>query len=243
MRVALVTGGSRGIGRACAYTLAASGHVVAVNYARNAAAAEETVAMIETDGGTAQAFQADVSDAEAVTAMFERVGEALGPVSVLVNNAGVTRDGLLLRMKQDDWSAVLETNLTSVYLCTKAALRSMVRRKWGRIISMSSVAALSGNPGQANYAASKAGVIGFTKSVAKEVGARGITANVVAPGFIATDMTDALGADAMAEALTSISLGRLGEPNDVAGAVAFLASDVAGYITGQTITVDGGLAL
>ena len=175
--------------------------------------------------------------------MFSEITDHMGPVEVLVNNAGITRDGLLLRMGEDDWHDVIETNLSSVYHCTKAALRSMVRNRWGRIISMSSVAGLAGNPGQSNYAASKAGVIGFTKSIAKEVGARGITANVVAPGFIATDMTEALGGDAMADAIASIAVGRLGDPADVAGVVSFLASDLAAYITGQTITVDGGLAL
>ena len=243
MRVALVTGGSRGIGRACAEALGGSGHAVAVNYARNQAAADETVAAIEARGGRAQAFGADVSSAGAVSQMFSEITDRMGPVEVLVNNAGITRDGLLLRMGEDDWHDVIETNLSSVYHCTKAALRSMVRNRWGRIISISSVAGLAGNPGQSNYAASKAGVIGFTKSIAKEVGARGITANVVAPGFIATDMTEALGGDAMADAITSIALGRLGDPADVAGVVSFLASDLAAYITGQTITVDGGLAL
>ena len=243
MRVALVTGGSRGIGRACALSLGEAGHAVAVNYARNDAAAKETVEQITSTGGSAVAVQADVSDSDSVTAMFEQVSDELGPVEVLVNNAGITRDGLLLRMGEADWHDVLETNLSSVYLCTKAAMRSMVRRRWGRIISLSSVAGISGNPGQANYAASKAGVIGFTKSIAKEVGARGITANVVAPGFIATDMTDALGEDAMEAAVETIAVGRLGDPRDVASVVTFLASDAASYITGQTITVDGGLAL
>lgn len=243
MTVALVTGGSRGIGRACAVALAAAGHEVAVNFASNEDAANETVAAIADSGGVAKAFRADVSDSPSVTALFEAVNEDLGAVDVLVNNAGITRDGLLLRMGEDDWTSVIGTNLTSVYLCTKAALRSMVRNRWGRVISISSVAGIAGNPGQANYAASKAGVIGFTKSVAKEVGARGITANVVAPGFIETDMTDALGDRAIEAAVSSIAVGRLGEPSDVAGIVTFLASDAAAYITGQVVTVDGGLAL
>lgn len=243
MTVALVTGGSRGIGRACAVALAAAGHEVAVNFASNEDAANETVAAIADSGGVAKAFRADVSDSPSVTALFEAVNEDLGAVDVLVNNAGITRDGLLLRMGEDDWTSVIGTNLTSVYLCTKAALRSMVRNRWGRVISISSVAGIAGNPGQANYAASKAGVIGFTKSVAKEVGARGITANVVAPGFIETDMTDALGDRAMEAAVSSIAVGRLGKPSDVAGIVTFLASDAAAYITGQVVTVDGGLAL
>ena len=243
MTVALVTGGSRGIGRACAVALAGAGHAVAVNYSSNADAASEVVSAIQATGGTAIAVGGDVGNAEAVASVFEQVTTDLGPVDILVNNAGITRDGLLLRMSTDDWDQVIETNLRSVYLCTKTALRSMIRNKWGRIISISSVAGIAGNPGQANYAASKAGVIGFTKSIAKEVGARGITANVVAPGFIATDMTDALGEDAMQAATESIAVGRLGVPGDVAGAVLFLASDDAAYITGQTVTVDGGLAL
>ncbi len=243
MTVALVTGGSRGIGRACAVALAGAGHAVAVNYSSNADAASEVVSAIQATGGTAIAVGGDVGNAEAVASVFEQVTTDLGPVDILVNNAGITRDGLLLRMSTDDWDQVIETNLRSVYLCTKTALRPMIRNKWGRIISISSVAGIAGNPGQANYAASKAGVIGFTKSIAKEVGARGITANVVAPGFIATDMTDALGEDAMQAATESIAVGRLGVPGDVAGAVLFLASDDAAYITGQTVTVDGGLAL
>ncbi len=238
-----MTGGSRGIGRACAEELAAAGHAVAVNYARNEEAAAETVAAIEAKGGRARAFAADVGSAGAVEAMMSEIAETLGPVDILVNNAGITRDGLLLRMSEDDWQEVIETNLTSVYHCTRAVLRSMVRNRWGRIISISSVAGIAGNPGQANYAASKAGIIGFTKSISKEVGARGITANVVAPGFVATDMTDALGENATSTAVQSIVLGRLGRPDDVSGLVTFLASDRASYITGQTITVDGGLAL
>lgn len=243
MRVALVTGGSRGIGRACAVALGSSGHAVAVNFAGNEAAAAETVDTIAGEGGTAQAYRADVGDAASVAAMFESISADLGPVEVLVNNAGITRDGLLLRMSEDDWASVLATNLTGVYHCTKSALRSMVRNRWGRIICISSVAGVAGNPGQANYAASKAGVIGFTKSVAKEVGGRGITANIVAPGFIDTDMTEALGEAAMQEAVGSIAVGRLGEPSDVAGLVSFLATDAAAYITGQVVSVDGGLAL
>ncbi len=189
------------------------------------------------------AVAADVSDADAVATMFSTVTESLGPVGVLVNNAGITDDGLILRMDEEQWSRVIGTNLTSVYLCTKAALRSMLRARHGRIINISSVSGVSGNAGQANYAASKAGVIGFTKSVAKEVGSRGITVNAVAPGFIATDMTDALGDDVVGRAVEQISLGRLGRPEEVASVVGYLASDEASYITGQTIVVDGGLAL
>lgn len=243
MGVALVTGGSRGIGRAIALDLARRGHPVAVNYASSAAKADQVVEDIVAAGGTALAVRADVSQPDSVTTMFTAVAESLGPVEVLVNNAGITDDGLILRMDEDQWNRVITTNLTSVYLCTKAALRSMLRARHGRIINISSVSGVSGNAGQANYAASKAGVIGFTKSIAKEVGSRGITVNAVAPGFIATDMTEALGEDVMGRAVEQISVGRLGRPEEVASVVGYLASDEASYITGQTIVVDGGLAL
>jgi 3-oxoacyl-[acyl-carrier protein] reductase len=242
-RVALVTGGSRGIGRAIAEQLAADGHQVAVNYTASKDAAEEVVAAIEDAGGTAIAVQADVGDPDAVAAMFEEVTERLGPVEILVNNAGITRDDLLLRMGVDDWDDVISTNLRSVYLVTKSALKSMLRARWGRIVSISSVSGIAGNPGQANYAASKAAIIGFTKSVAREVGSRGITVNAVAPGFIATDMTEALGEEITAAATGRIALGRLGEPREVAAAVGYLCSDQAAYVTGHTLVVDGGIAL
>lgn len=242
-RVALVTGGSRGIGRAIAEQLAADGHQVAVNYTASKDAAEEVVAAIEDAGGTAIAVQADVGDPDAVAAMFEEVTERLGPVEILVNNAGITRDDLLLRMGVDDWDDVITTNLRSVYLVTKSALKSMLRARWGRIVSISSVSGIAGNPGQANYAASKAAIIGFTKSVAREVGSRGITVNAVAPGFIATDMTEALGEEITAAATGRIALGRLGEPREVAAAVGYLCSDQAAYVTGHTLVVDGGIAL
>jgi len=242
-RVALVTGGSRGIGRAVALRLAADGHRVAVNYTANAEAADEVVALIADAGGAAIAVRADVGDGEAVAGMFATIEDQFGPIEVLVNNAGITRDGLLLRMGPDDWDDVIETNLTSVYLCTKRALRSMVRARWGRIVSVSSIAGVAGNPGQANYAASKAGIIGFSKSIAREIGSRNITVNVVAPGFIETDMTEGLGPDIAREVSERVAVGRLGRPDEVAAAVGYLASDDAAYITGQTIVIDGGLAL
>lgn len=242
-RVALVTGGSRGIGRSIAEQLAASGHRVAINFVSNETAAAEVVAAIEAGGGTAVAVRGDVGDEASVDALISEVQENLGPIEILVNNAGITRDDLLMRMKPDAWDSVMQTNLRSVYLCSRAVMRGMLRGRWGRIISLSSVAGVYGNPGQANYAAAKAGIIGFTMSLAKEIGSRGITVNAVAPGFIATDMTAALGdgvADAVAEKIT---VGRLGRPEEVASAVGYLASEDASYITGQTVVVDGGLAL
>ncbi len=242
-RVALVTGGSRGIGRAVALRLAADGHAIAVNYAVNRAAADEVVETIAANGGTAMAVRADVGDADAVSAMFSDIEENLGRVDVLVNNAGITRDDLLLRMGPDAWDQVIETNLRSVYLCSRAAMRGMLRTRWGRIISVSSVSGISGNPGQANYAASKAGIIGFSKSIAREIGSRNITVNVVAPGFIETDMTEQLGTEIAEEVAGRVAVGRLGRPEEIAAAVGYLASDDAAYVTGQTLVVDGGLAL
>lgn len=240
--MALVTGGSRGIGRAIAERLGADGQRVAVNYRSRRDAADEAVAAIVADGGEAVAVEGDVGDAAAVAAMFGAVEEAFGAIEILVNNAGITADDLLLRMKPEDWDAVIRTNLSSAFLTTKAALRGMLKARWGRIISIASVAGIAGNPGQANYAAAKAGLIGFTKSVAKEVGSRGITVNAVAPGFIETDMTDALGGEVREALLPSIAVGRFGTPVEIASAVGYLASDEASYVTGQVLVVDGGLS-
>ena len=226
-----------------ARTLAADGHRVAVNYTSNRSAADGVVAEIEGIGGEAVAVQGDVGDEASVAELFATVDVIFGPPLVLVNNAGITRDQLLLRMSSNDFDQVVRTNLRSAFLCTKIALRGMLRARWGRVISVASVAGIVGNAGQANYAASKAGIIGFSKSVAKEVGSRGITVNVVAPGFIETDLTEGLGDEVKKQARASTSLGRFGHPEEVSGVVGFLASDAASYITGQVISVDGGLAL
>jgi 3-oxoacyl-[acyl-carrier protein] reductase len=242
-RVALVTGGSRGIGKAAAIRLAEDGHRVAVNYVRSADEAEAVVGLIGAAGGEAVAIGADVGSEDGVAQLFAAVESAFGPVEILVNNAGAVRDNLLLRMSVDDWDEVLAVNLRSVFLCTKTALRGMLKARWGRVISMTSVSGLSGNPGQANYAAAKAGIVGFTKSVAKEVGSRGITVNAVAPGFIETDMTDGIDEAGRELAKGQISLGRFGTPDEISAAVGYLASEQAAYVTGQVLVVDGGLTI
>lgn len=241
---ALVTGGSRGIGRAVCLALAARGMRVAVNYAGNAAAAEEVVqACLQQGAPDAFAVQADVSDAEQVRALVAAVSERWGGVDVLVNNAGITRDGLLMRMSEQDFDAVLATNLKGAFACMQAVMRPMMKQRWGRIVNMSSVVGLRGNLGQANYAASKAGLIGMSKSAAKELASRGITVNCVAPGFIETDMTAVLPESVRTALLGQIPLARLGTAEEVAAAVAFLASPEAAYITGQVLCVDGGMAM
>ncbi|MBQ9564867.1 MAG: 3-oxoacyl-[Synergistaceae bacterium] len=242
-RLALVTGAARGIGRAIALELAKNGLDVAANYNRSAEEAGELVKEIEALGVRSKAFQTDVSDKAQVEAMFKEIRESLGPVEVLVNNAGVTRDGLLMRMKPEDWDAVLSANLSSAFYCTKEAIRDMSKAKWGRVISVTSVVGLIGNAGQANYAASKAGIIGFTKSVAREYASRGITANAIAPGFIETRMTEGLKDDVKAAIAAQIPIGRMGSPEDVARAAAFFAREESAYITGQILAVDGGMTM
>jgi 3-oxoacyl-[acyl-carrier protein] reductase len=240
-KIALVTGASRGIGRAIALALATEGASIAVNYASSSSAADEVVGIITAAGGSAIALKADVAQPEQVESLLAAVLEKWGRVDILVNNAGITRDTLLLRMKLEEWQAVIDLNLTGVFLCTKAVSKGMLKQKSGRIINITSVAGQMGNPGQANYSAAKAGVIGFTKTVAKELASRGITVNAVAPGFITTDMTSNLKSD---EILKYIPLGRYGEPEEIAGMVRFLAADsAAAYITGQVFNVDGGMVM
>lgn len=238
-KVALVTGSTRGIGRAIAGTLASCGATVAI-VGRDQTKADGVAAEI---GGGAKGFACDISDTAQITALIESVEKTLGGCDILVNNAGITKDNLMLRMKDEDWNAVLETNLRSAFVAIRAVQRGMMKKRWGRIINIASVVGLIGNAGQANYAASKAGLIGLSKSVAKELASRNVLCNVVAPGFIKTDMTDAMTPEAVAKLSAQIPLDRFGSPDDIAGAVAFLASDHAAYITGQVLTVDGGMVM
>jgi 3-oxoacyl-[acyl-carrier protein] reductase len=240
---ALVTGGSRGIGRAICLELSAQGAAVAVNYHTTPAGAQEVVEQIQAAGGKATAISGDVSEAEQAGALVKQAVDELGGLDILVNNAGITRDGLLMRMSEDDWDAVHRTNLRGAFLVTRAAMRPMLRARGGRIINISSVVGVMGNAGQSNYAAAKAGLIGFTRAVAREVASRGITVNAVAPGFIETDIIKGMSDEAVEWAKGQIPLGRMGTAGDIAPLVAFLASPGAGYITGQCIHVDGGMVM
>lgn len=242
-KVAIVTGASRGIGRAIALAMAGAQADIVVNYAGRADAAEETAEAIRKIGRRALVYKADVSDTQQVQQMVDTTLAEFGKVDILVNNAGITRDNLILRMKEEDWDTVMAVNLKSAFNTIKAVARPMVKARHGRIINVSSVVGLHGNPGQANYAAAKAGLIGLTKTMAKELGPRNITVNAVAPGFIMTDMTEHLNAEAKEKLTSAIALNRLGAPEDVASMVAFLASDFCGYITGQVIGVDGGIVM
>ena len=242
-KVVIITGASRGIGKATALELASVGATVVVNYARSSEAAEEVVATITGSGGKAIALQADVSQAEQVDSLIKETLAKYGRIDVLVNNAGITKDTLMMRMKLEQWQAVIDLNLTGVFLCTKAVSKTMLKQRSGRIINIASVAGQMGNPGQANYSAAKAGVIGMTKTVAKELSSRGITVNAVAPGFIATEMTKEI-KGAEEEIIKMIPLGRYGKPTEIAGMIRFLAADpAAAYITGQTFNVDGGIVM
>jgi 3-oxoacyl-[acyl-carrier protein] reductase len=242
-RVGIVTGGGRGIGRAVAVRLAEEGATLAISYRKDDAAAEETAERVREAGVECELFKGDVSSPEDVEALFKGVSDAYGRVDILVNNAGITRDNLMMRMKEEEFDEVLQTNLKGTYLCTRAALRPMIRARWGRIVNVSSVVGLVGNAGQANYAASKAGIIGFTKSVAREVAQRRITVNAVAPGYVETELTGSLPEEVKNQIRGQVPMGRFGEPEEVAQVVAFLAGETAGYVTGQTIAVDGGMTM
>jgi 3-oxoacyl-[acyl-carrier protein] reductase len=239
----LITGASRGIGRAIALYFAKNGAKVAVNYSGSEAKANEVVEEIKANGGTAFAIKADISNSEDVNNMVKSVIDEFGSLDVLVNNAGITRDNLLMRMKEEDWDAVINTNLKGVFLTTKAVTRQMMKQRNGRIINIASIVGVSGNAGQANYVAAKAGVIGLTKTTAKELSSRGITVNAIAPGFIETDMTGKLEEGIKEDMLRNIPLARFGQPDDIAAAAAFLAGDSSSYITGQTLHVDGGMVM
>lgn len=240
-KVALVTGGSRGIGRAVCLRLAELGAHVYINYVSRPEAAEETKRLIEEAGGTGEIIGFDIADGAQVQESFKKIIADSGSLDILVNNAGITRDGLIARMKEEDWDAVLSTNLKGAFLCSKAASKAMMKKRWGRIINITSVIGFSGNSGQANYAAAKAGLVGLCKSLAREYASRQITVNCVAPGYIQTDMTEALGDEVKEKLMSEIPLGSLGTSEDIAAAVAFLAGDDARYITGQTVHVNGGM--
>ena len=241
--VALVTGSSRGLGRAMALALGAQGCAVAVHYVHSEGPAQDVAAAVRASGAQAAVFGADVADAAACQNLVKEVQGELGSLDILVNNAGITRDGLALRMKEEDWQSVLDTNLSSAFYLSKTALRPMLRGGWGRIVNISSVVGLTGNVGQANYVAAKAGLVGLTKALAQEYGGKGVTVNAVAPGFIHSDMTAALGDDLKKAYLARIPAGRFGQAEEVAELVVFLAGDRAGYINGQTVAVDGGLVM
>ncbi|MBN1967663.1 MAG: 3-oxoacyl-[acyl-carrier-protein] reductase [Anaerolineae bacterium] len=242
-RVAVVTGASRGIGKGIALELARHGATVVINYNASAGAAEEVVATIKAQGGEALAVQADVTDLEQATALIKSATDAYGKIDILVNNAGTTRDNVIMLMKEEDWDVVIDTNLKSAWNCSKAAVRSMMRKRYGRIVNITSVSGIAGNGGQTNYSASKAGMIGLTKALAREVGTRQITVNAVAPGFVLTDLTADLPENIKSQLDAAIPLGRWGTVEDVAYAVTFLVSDEAAYITGQVLSVDGGMVM
>lgn len=242
-KTAIVTGASRGIGAAIARRFAEEGANIVVNYSGSQDKAEAVVTEIEQAGGKAIAVKANVADADAVKAMADAAMKEFGSIDILVNNAGITRDNLMMRMKEDEWDDVINTNLKGVFLCTKAVTRQMMKQRAGRIVNIASIVGVMGNAGQANYVAAKAGVIGLTKTTARELASRGITANAVAPGFITTDMTEKLGDDVQSSMLAQIPLARFGAPEDVANAALFLASDEASYVTGQTLHLDGGMVM